>query len=184
MRCTPRCGRARTFWGDPFTAVLPERLSVCVARYGYFEHELTRTMLRMVKPGMTFFDVGAHFGYYSSLAVHLVGTSGQVHAFEPTASTFEILRANVGWKPNVQLNNVALFREENLLTFKDFGIEQSMFNTLYGARTNEASCAQIGNPRLIEVKATTCDSYCRAPACRPISSRSTRKAPNPTSLLE
>jgi FkbM family methyltransferase len=50
---------------------------------------------RMVRPGSVIFDVGANFGYYAlMLAAGLHGVC-EVHAFEPTESTFERLTHHV-----------------------------------------------------------------------------------------
>lgn len=151
--------RTRTFWGEAFTVVLPEPMSVRINRYGYFEEELTRALLEFVKPGMVFFDVGSHFGYFSLLAAHLVGPGGQVHAFEPTRSTFGVLSENLGGRSNVRLNNVAAYREEGELTFKDFGLRDSMFNSIHGARTTEAYRATIAAPTEVRVEAVRLDTY-------------------------
>ncbi|MBH8566034.1 FkbM family methyltransferase [Nostoc sp. CENA67] len=37
----------------------------------------------LVKEGATCFDIGANIGIYSLVLSHLVGTNGQIHAFEP-----------------------------------------------------------------------------------------------------
>ena len=39
-----------------------------------------------------FFDVGAHFGYFSALGAACVGKKGQVHLFEPAPPCFEYLK--------------------------------------------------------------------------------------------
>jgi FkbM family methyltransferase len=40
-------------------------------------------MVRILHPGVTFWDVGAHVGFFSILGARIVGPSGHVHAFEP-----------------------------------------------------------------------------------------------------
>ena len=159
--------RTQTFWRESFNAVLPERLSICMARYGFFEAELTRVFLDYLKPGMIFFDVGAHFGYYSLLASRLVGESGQVHSFEPTPSTFAVLRSNLAHKANVRLNNVAAFRADTTLEFQDFGLDQSMFNSVYGARTPEAARTKMHASRTTKVTAVAIDNYCEKSGVKP-----------------
>src|SRR5262249_43905938 len=93
--CRPRATilrrTARSFWGEAMLVVLPELVSLTICRYGYFEEELTHIFLEVLRPGMTFFDVGGHFGFFSMLALRLVGPQGCVVAFEPTHSTREVL---------------------------------------------------------------------------------------------
>lgn len=52
---------------------------------GYWEMWLTELLAQLVKPGMKVIDVGANLGYFSLLMADLVGSDGQVHAFEPNA---------------------------------------------------------------------------------------------------
>ncbi|HTE48677.1 MAG TPA: FkbM family methyltransferase [Candidatus Paceibacterota bacterium] len=45
-----------------------------------------------LKEGDVFFDVGAHFGYFSALGASRVGLTGQVHLFEPAPMCFPYLK--------------------------------------------------------------------------------------------
>src|SRR5258706_4070404 len=128
---------ARTFWGDPMSVLYPDGVSVELYRYGYFEAGLTRIFLSYLKAGMTLFDIGAHFGYFTLLGSRLVGDSGQVHSFEPTPGTFEILRANAGSRANVRLNQMAVFSHESTLSLT--GYEQfPSYNTLGRGNVGDA----------------------------------------------
>ena len=48
-----------------------------------YEKAVTDAILTALKPGDVFIDVGAHLGYFSTLAARIVGPSGRVIAFEP-----------------------------------------------------------------------------------------------------
>ena len=61
---------------------------------GVYEPRETALVHRLLKPGMTFVDVGAHIGYYTTMAAELVGPTGRVYAFEPNPATAELLRKN------------------------------------------------------------------------------------------
>lgn len=129
--------KTKTFWGEDMLVVIPELISLSIYRYGVFEEGLTRMVLEYLKPGMTFFDIGAHFGYYTLLGSFIVGNEGQVHSFEPTPSSFSILRANVSNKDNVILNNSAAFSKRKIVLINDYGIKYSAFNTVYNARLSQ-----------------------------------------------
>lgn len=68
------------------------RWNLCLDRYldrevyhhGAFEPASTRIVQATVKPGMRILDIGANFGYFTTLFAHLVGPTGHVWAFEPT----------------------------------------------------------------------------------------------------
>ena len=148
----------KTFWGDEMTVVIPEVVSLSLFRYGYFEEGLTKMVLEYLKPGATFFDVGAHFGYFTSLSSAIVGRDGGVHSFEPTPSTFTLLKSNVKDRNNVTLNNCAAFSKETTLIFNDYGIRYSAFNSFVNARLDKNTLKKI-NPQKFEVPAISLDEY-------------------------
>jgi FkbM family methyltransferase len=53
-----------------------------------YEQELSKFLLRALRPGDVFVDVGAHIGYFSMLAAKLVGPTGAVFSFEPDTDNF------------------------------------------------------------------------------------------------
>jgi len=55
----------------------------------------TETFRNEVKEGMTVVDIGAHWGYYTTLAAELVGKKGKVFAFEPNSHNYSILLKNI-----------------------------------------------------------------------------------------
>ena len=58
-----------------------------------YEIEVASVINRVLKKGDVFVDVGANIGYLAAYAAGVVGTSGQVHAFEPVPEYFERLRS-------------------------------------------------------------------------------------------
>jgi FkbM family methyltransferase len=58
---------------------------------GIYEPELIEVLRRHLASGGVFVDVGANVGYVTAVAAGLVGTAGQVHAFEPVPRYFENL---------------------------------------------------------------------------------------------
>lgn len=67
--------------------------------------------LNLVSNGYVVFDIGANRGYYTLLFSHLVGDTGEVHAFEPVPPTFGHLTNEIAANKrfdNVVLNNVAI----------------------------------------------------------------------------
>ena len=50
---------------------------------GEYEPSTSNVACEVIKPGMTVVDVGANVGYFTLLFASLVGSRGQVYAFEP-----------------------------------------------------------------------------------------------------
>lgn len=75
---------------------LPKTGSAALIYYQGFSEPATADLVqRFLKPGMVMMDVGAHLGEYTLLAAEIVGKTGQVHAFEPQASLFPIVKKNI-----------------------------------------------------------------------------------------
>ena len=62
---------------------------------GAFEPKETAVVKGWLRPGMTFLDVGANFGYFTLLAASRVGPSGRVVAVEPSPLAAGRLAENV-----------------------------------------------------------------------------------------
>ena len=135
---------AMTFWGEPILVVLPELISLTIWRYGFFEEDVCRFMLRVLRPGMNFIDVGAHFGFFTRLASFLVGDTGRVLSFEPTPNTFGQLMRNTVGNDNVLIHNCAAYSRETELTLRDFGLEYSAFNSAFGMRDEDSKSIPQG----------------------------------------
>jgi FkbM family methyltransferase len=75
------------------------------ARVGTTYREL---FVRMLKPGATVVDGGAHLGLYTVLGARGVGRDGRVLAFEPDPYNLRALEANAGALSNVVVSAKAL----------------------------------------------------------------------------
>lgn len=62
---------------------------------GRTERPLLAWFARNVKPGETWLDVGAHYGYTAVALGRLVGPQGRVFAFEPVSRSAQCLRKTV-----------------------------------------------------------------------------------------
>jgi FkbM family methyltransferase len=61
---------------------------------GCLEPRTTALFERILRPGDAFVDVGAHVGYHSLLARHLVGESGRIYSIDPQPYNCAKLLAN------------------------------------------------------------------------------------------
>lgn len=72
---------------------------------GTSEPGVQRAMLTILKPGMTFFDVGANVGFHSTVACRLIDPArGHVVSFEPLAANADQIEVNA------RLNNFECVR--------------------------------------------------------------------------
>ncbi len=162
---TPIRAQARTFWNQGMTMLFPEDMSTFIFGFSFFEEGLTSMVLKYLKNGMTFFDVGAHFGYFTLLASEIVGDGGRVHSFEPSESTFDILGSNAR-RSNIRCEKLAVYSEPTYLKLRDYGVRFSGLNSVYDARADERTRRKL-NPRQYSVEAVSIDQYVDRTSVRP-----------------
>ena len=149
---------AKSFWNDNFNIVIPETISSSIYSNGYFEADLTGIIINLLEENQTFIDVGAHIGYFSKLASHIVGKNGKVYSFEPTPSTYSLLNKNVRTSNNITVINKAAFSSEKEIDFNDYGVINSAMNSF---KNTGIYLGENVKKESIKVKTTTIDHFCK-----------------------
>jgi FkbM family methyltransferase len=90
-----RMRMSRSLGGHQFICDLRDSIAREVCFTGRYEPQETAVVQAVLKPGMTFVDVGANWGYFTLLAAHLVGPSGCVLSLEPDPRLHRILQMNL-----------------------------------------------------------------------------------------
>lgn len=106
------------------TVRLTDRIE-CLMWAGAYEPELRTILKNILQSGMTFVDVGVHIGYFTVLAAHRGGASGEVHAFEPDPVCFQRLRINTADYDYVHAYHVAVSNEAGKQDFFDLLIKKN-----------------------------------------------------------
>jgi FkbM family methyltransferase len=146
-----------TFFGDSMNIVLPASLDIYLVKGKSHDSEirLVKLMIKELSEGDTYLDIGAHFGYFSLLAAHLVGEKGNVFAYEASKSTFAILEKNIAQHANIKAFHNALSDKDETLTFFEFPVLFSEYNALDVTQFEQESWYKKFPPQHIEVAATT-----------------------------
>lgn len=90
-----------------------------IQRFGIqpeYEHVLECTYRRLISPGATVVDIGAHAGRHSASFAELVGPTGAVHAFEPLPLACGYFRSR-GLGPQVVLHQQAVAERNGMTSF-------------------------------------------------------------------
>ena len=150
----PLLVKGKTFWGEDFFTHLPgDKYIFLFNILGDSEIKLTKFFIKNLKSNSIFFDIGANYGFYSLLAKQLI-TDGQVHAFEPTPTTFKFLQKNLSNKDRIFLNQIAFFDSEGIINFYENLVGKSGLNTFNVFNIKPILFKQT------RVKTTTLDKYC------------------------
>lgn len=135
----------RKFYFDPLTENASKLFSIPII--GTFEKKESEFLKKLIKSGDTCLDVGANFGYYSTLMSQSVGPRGKVFAFEPLPHTLEILKNNIILNEieNILVNSNALDETagEKTLYLADIGISGSFKLHKYSKSFKEFTCTSI-----------------------------------------
>lgn len=118
------------------------------------EPEVQEVLQRHLRPGMTFYDVGANIGFFSMIAARIVGNKGRVVAFEADPEIATRLREHMAQNQ---------FRWVTV-------VEKAVWSepkTVYFARTDPATSpdrglghvATLGEGDTIEVTSVTLDEF-------------------------
>ncbi|MBI5241748.1 MAG: FkbM family methyltransferase [Elusimicrobia bacterium] len=123
------------------------------------EVRLTRFLIRHLKAGEVFFDLGANLGYYSLLACKLAGAAGSVYAFEPSPFLLPLLKDNLRGKPNAHAVGKAISDSA--------GVARFFIAPLPYIGTSSLRPDWQQGTKPVEVETVSLDDYCRSQAMSP-----------------
>jgi FkbM family methyltransferase len=84
--------RRQRFAGGAIMLNLHESPCMVATMLDLYEQEKSRALRQVLRPGMTFIDVGGNLGQFSLLAARLVGPRGHVISVEPAPANAQMLR--------------------------------------------------------------------------------------------
>lgn len=134
---------------------------------GGFEPVESAIVAALSTPGSTVVDIGANFGWHTVIMAHSVGASGSVHAFEPLAETFELLRADAELLPEPAIavcNNVGLSDETGTIEMH-VPVDGYGFNITMAASLERMTDFSETH-RAMQARFITLDDYCETNAVR------------------
>ena len=156
---------AKTFMNYPLSILLPSGMDIYLTGGKAHDSEirLARFLIHFFKNNahnkeISFVDIGAHVGYFSLLASFLIGENAKVYTFEAAKGTFDLLKKNLDNRPNIQVFHNALTDTEMDLTFYEFPVLYSEYNTLHVAQFENERWFKKFQPLKNTVKGITLDA--------------------------
>jgi FkbM family methyltransferase len=105
---------------------------------------------------LVLFDVGANIGNYGRLLFDIFTSQSKIYCFEPSPSSFNILKSNLGGLENVQLFNLGFGEQGGTLTLYSDSTASSMAS-LYKRRLDHYNI-RFNHLEAIELR--TIDEFC------------------------
>ena len=156
---------AQTFMNYPLSILLPSGMDIYLTGGKAHDSEirLARFLIHFFNNNahnkdISFVDIGAHVGYFSLLASFLIGENARVYAFEAAKGTFDLLKKNLKNRSNIQVFHNALTDSEMDLTFYEFPVLYSEYNTLHIAQFENEKWFKKFQPLKNTVKGMTLDT--------------------------
>jgi FkbM family methyltransferase len=136
----PRTIRAHRILGGPLRGrlIVTSLHDYPGAISGRTEKPLLEWFRLNVKPGQTWLDVGAHYGYTSIALAEFVGAGGRVYAFEPSLSTAGCLNQTRALNRLEQIRVVPFaLAESGELRIASVPVDRGMANHAFGGSRSE-----------------------------------------------
>lgn len=154
LKTKPRALSTRVRDGRNLIVDLTTGMQETVFFIGEYEKIISEITSKLIRKGDVCLDVGANFGWYTTLMSMLSGENGEVHSFEPVPKSFAELKRNRDLLPfsqKVYINNMALGDHEGT-------VHVNLFDDL---PSGHASLATRGETRIssFECRMITLDSY-------------------------
>lgn len=130
---------------------------------GFYDSDVSLFLLKHFNEQGDLLDVGSNIGYYTSLFTQIVAPSAKITAFEPTPSTYEVLKNNVDNLPQVLTEKIALSDKTGEMSFFDYGHRHGVFNSSVAQPI--AFLKDKGTE--ITVKTDTLDNWCKRTNTKP-----------------
>ena len=118
-----------------------------------YEPETTQLFQRLLQPGMTVVDIGAHGGYFSLMGASRVGPAGKVYAFEPYPASFEELQRNI------ELNGYKSIHAVRKAVSDRTGVRKLLVNPKGSDRHSLYAGESAWKPNSPEVETTSLDDF-------------------------
>lgn len=146
--------KANTFFDTSMNIQLPAGLDIYLLNTKSHDSEirLCKFIVKNLNQGDQFVDVGAHFGFYSLFASHLVGSEGLVLSIEGSPNSYKILESNILDQTNIVGVQRALGSDDSTILFVEYPVQYSEYNSIAkeGQRINTAL-----NPKITKVIQTS-----------------------------
>jgi FkbM family methyltransferase len=93
--------------------------------FSRYEAPVGKSIKAHLRTGDTFWDIGAHIGWFSLLASKLVGSKGKIFSFEPSPEVFELLSINTRSLTSIRAIQCAVGNVDGSATFVAQGASTS-----------------------------------------------------------
>lgn len=150
----------KLFTGKKIKVVLPASTDIFLTggKSHSSEIRLARFLILNLSEKNVFWDIGAHYGYFTMLASSLVGAEGKVISIEASPSTFKVLKENAQGLRNISPFHNAVSDSNQKISFFELPNLYSEYNTTDITQFEKEEWFKKNKPNKVEVDSITLDS--------------------------
>ena len=134
-----------------------------IVRGELYEKETTELLCRILEPGDTFIDVGAHVGWFTLLASKIVGPEGRVVAVEPECENYNWLRKNISINNingNTETHRMVVTSQSEMVTFY-LNADNDGGHALWPPKNHSFNQKTAEKQQVIMAEGITLDDLCK-----------------------
>lgn len=121
--------------------------------FGVYENHIQSTLMKLIQQGMTAFNLGANYGFFTMALSRLVGPEGFVVAFEPNPNVLDVLLENI------RINNLGGYIKVEEIAISDFDGHAKFSLSLNDARGRFEDLPDVKPGFDIQVTCRRLDTY-------------------------
>lgn len=150
----------KLFMGEKVKVILPAATDIYLTggKTHNSEIRLAKFLIKNLNNNDKFWDLGAHYGYFSILSSRLVGEGGNVVSIEAAPSSFKILNTNTHAFKNIQILNNVMSDKMEQVSFYELPNIYSEYNTTDVKQFAQEKWFSKIKPQQMEITSTTLDS--------------------------
>lgn len=154
----------KLFTGQDMQVLLPASTDIYLTKGKSHASEirLARFLVHNLQPGNTFWDIGAHYGYFSLLAHELTGDQGHIVAVEAAPATFNMLSRNCNGKATITILNKAVSDQAGKATFYELPNLYSEYNSVDVSQFEQEEWFKKIKAKKVVLDAVTLDGLAQA----------------------
>ena len=148
------------FFNKTMNVALPSSTDIYLTggKSHFSEIRLAKYLIRNLHREATFLDIGAHYGYFTLIAAHIIELENSIYSFEPSSKSFAILQSNTSSSSKIKIFNKAVADSNSTIDFYEFTNLYSEYNSIDISQFEGEPWFKENGPKKVTVETISIDT--------------------------